>query len=93
MQRETWLNDLREMARKGNRPSQMLREIIQLRSPQMPHKLDLIKDLRDAFCLSLQQAKPIAGWAADGSGGLTDNQLDDFLMPEILKNRNHWENK
>lgn len=65
--------------------------MIQLSSPHEPHILDLIKDLREAFCLTFQQAKPIAGWSPDGSGELTDNQLDDFLMSEIVRNRNDWE--
>ena len=69
----------------------MLRELLQVSAPGEAHKLDLIKDLREAFCLTLQQAKPVAGWTADGHGELSDKQLDDFLMPEILKNRPNWE--
>lgn len=93
MERKKMLNAVREMARKGNRPSQILREIIHWFSPGQLHKLDLIRDMREAFALTLQQAKPIAGWSADGRGELTDNQLDDFLTIEILKNRSDWEKK
>lgn len=90
MHRETVITELRAKARKGDRPSQILRELV-LASPSQPHKLDLIRDVREAFCLTLQQAKPIAGWDVDGRGELSDQQLDDFLMPEILKNQVQWE--
>jgi hypothetical protein len=85
------LQRLRSMAHKGDTPSRMLREIIDRLTPTTPHKVTLIKYMREAFCLSLQQAAPIAGWAPDGLGELIDSQLDEFLMPEIAKNRPAWE--
>ncbi len=88
---EKMITNLRNMARRGNPPSQMLRAVVNFFNTKEPHKLDIIKHMREAFCLTLQQAKPIAGWSADGRGQLSDSQLDDFLMPEILKNRNEWE--
>jgi len=85
------LRHLRSMAHKGDTPSRMLREVIGRLAPDKPHKLTLIRYMREAFCLSLQQASPIAGWAADGSGELNDSRLDAFLLPEILMNRPAWE--
>jgi hypothetical protein len=85
------VHDLRKMAKKGLTPSQMLRAIVNKISPNVPHKLELIRYMREAFCLSLQQASPIAGWVADGSGELNDSGLDGFTMPEIAKNRRNWE--
>ena len=85
------LRHLRGMARKAESPSRMLREVVENLTPDRPHKLTLIKYMRDAFCLSLRQASPIAGWAPDGSGELDDLKLDDFIRPEIDKNRPMWE--
>lgn len=82
---------LRGMARNGDTPSRMLREIIDRLAPAIPHKITLIKYMRAAFCLSLQQASPVPGWAPDGSGELNDSRLDGFLVPEIIKNRPSWE--
>ncbi len=61
----------------------MLRELSQALGPTDGHKLVLIKYARKAFDLSLQQASPIAGWAADGTGELSDSRLDEILAPEV----------
>jgi len=68
----------------------MLRELIDRSGPEPPHKLTLIKYMREAFCLSLQEASPIGGWASDGSGELDDSQLDGFIEPEIVEHRAQW---
>lgn len=78
------------MANNGDKPSQMLRTVVGRLAPQLVHKMTLIKYMREAFCLSLQQASPIAGWMADGSGELGDAQLNAFVMPEIANNRPVW---
>jgi hypothetical protein len=82
---------LRRMAQEGSTSSQMLREIIARLAAVPPHKIMLIKYMREAFCLSLQQAAPIAGWSPDGLGELNDSRIDELLMPEIEKNRPEWE--
>jgi hypothetical protein len=46
-------------------------------------KLALIKYMRAAFGLTLEQASPIAGWAGEG-GELSDPQIDDLIAPSIL---------
>jgi len=82
---------LRSMARTGARVSEMLRELTRDLAPPSPHKVTLIKYMREAFCLTLQQASPIAGWAADGMGEIQDAQLDGLLHLEIAKNRTVWD--
>ncbi len=85
------LRHLRNMATKGDSPSRMLREIMTRSGPQEVHKLTLIAHMREAFGLSLQQASPVARWAPDGSGELSDARLDGLISPEIVKNRPAWE--
>ena len=87
----TLLADLRSMARRGTSPAQMLRELAPQVAQEPPLKFTLIRYLRAAFGLSLQQASPVGGWAADGSGELTDANLDTFLAPEIARNRPAWD--
>ena len=82
---------LRVMAREGRPASGMLREVIASAVPTTLHKITLVKYLKEAFGLSLQQASPVAGWAPDGTGELSDAQLDELLMPEILNSRATWE--
>jgi hypothetical protein len=82
---------LRDMARRRDSASQILRELIQRLSPEEPHIVTLMKYMRKAFSLSLQQVSPVAGWSPDGTGELQDAQLDKLVMPEILKNRPQWD--
>jgi hypothetical protein len=85
------VRELQTMARNGQTVPQMMRAIIVALAPKHPHKVALIQYLREAFCLTLQQAAPIAGWSADGTGELQDTQLNAFLLPEIMKNRDKWD--
>jgi hypothetical protein len=80
---EELVTRLRALAIKGAKPSEMLRELRLALGPIEGHKLALIKYARKAFNLSLQQASPIAGWAAEGTGELSDSRLDELLAPEI----------
>ena len=81
------VRQLRLKAVQGANPSRLLRDVIDQLSPLLPHKVTLIRYIREAFCLSLQQASPIGGWEADGSGELSDANLDAFVQVEIVKNR------
>ncbi|MGC4064899.1 MAG: hypothetical protein QM784_09710 [Polyangiaceae bacterium] len=44
---------------------------------------ELMRLLREAFDLPYEATLCIGGWWFDGSGELTDQQLDSFLMPAI----------
>jgi hypothetical protein len=82
---------LREMALRSDSVSQMLRAIVSQLAPESAATIVLIKHMREAFGLSLKQAKPIAGWAADGTGHLQDSQVDRLIMPAIWKNWLTWD--
>jgi hypothetical protein len=71
------------MYRDGKHPSQILREII-LSHPEASVP-DLMKILQEAFSLPYTAVQCIGGWWHDGSGELTDTQLDSFLITEIQK--------
>jgi hypothetical protein len=69
----------------------MLRELITSLALAESDPIALIRYMREAFGLTLQQSSPIAGWAADGSGELQDDSLDRLLLPAISKNRSSWD--
>ena len=80
----------RRLAREGATLSQILRSSFTHVGPQV-HKLTLIKYVRKAFGLTLQEASPIAGWSSDGDGDLSDVKLDELVTPEIRKRQMEWE--
>ena len=81
---------LRAMARKGESPSRILRELISLLPTNASHKVTLINYTRAACGLTLAQASPIAGWSADDAGEIKDTQLNELVEPGILDNRSQW---
>jgi hypothetical protein len=85
------IRDLRGMARKGATAPQMLRTILERAAPEQPQAVVLIKYLREAFALTLRQASPVGGWMPDNSGELSDAQLNDLLLSEILNKRSTWD--
>lgn len=86
------LEQIRDEYREHATPSDLLRRIIQLHAEPC-HKLDLIANIRATFALSLNEASPIGGWAADGSGELNDEKLDRFLSEAIDQHRTGWDSK
>jgi hypothetical protein len=54
-------------------------------------RLLALKYLREAFALSLRQVGPLGGWSADGTGELSDSQLNALLQPEIEQTRAQWD--
>jgi len=84
---------LRAMAQEGRTVPELLREITNQLSSSSLHPLLLAKYMREAFGLSLLEVKPIGGWSLGGCGELSDDQLDELLMPGILANRDWWESR
>jgi hypothetical protein len=82
---------LRSLARKGASASQLLRALKSKLAPEGPHKLTLLKCMRESFGLTLPEASPIAGWSADGTGELADKDDDAFVGPEIRRRRPEWD--
>lgn len=86
------LEALRAQYRDQATPSAILREIVRrLGGPGSCHKLDLLANVRAVFGLSLAEASPVGGWAADGTGELKDAQIDGFLTPAIENHRSDWD--
>lgn len=85
------VGELHEMARTGDTASRMLRALLRRLAPEEGHPLTLIRYLRRAFHLTLQEASPIAGWAADASSELSDSQLDGLIDPAIRRHQQEWD--
>lgn len=84
------VSQLRSMARRGETPANLLRYLSGLLPSVPAKKALLIKYMREAFSLALAEASPIAGWAADDSGELKDNQINQLIEPAILGHRDQW---
>src|SRR5262245_42949633 len=83
---------LRGMARAGASVSQMLRAAMQHLDLKPHHsKILLIHAMRDAFGIRLSEASAIGGWSADGTGELSDERIDEFVMPAIVSCREEWD--
>jgi hypothetical protein len=67
----------------GKRPSQILREALLLvPDASVP---DLMRLMQEAFSLPFSAVQCIGGWWHDGTGELSDAELDAFLDEEIIK--------
>ncbi|MFE9328635.1 hypothetical protein ACIHDR_47655 [Nocardia sp. NPDC052278] len=71
------------MHQEGRSPSQILREIIMLH-PAVSTP-DLMELMQNAFSLPYPAVQCIGGWWMDGTGELSDTELDAFLVEEIAK--------
>ncbi len=78
----------RVMHGEGSAPSEILRHF----ATNCPNESvpDLMQLLRDAFSLPYDATQCIGGWWHDGTGELSDRQVDDFLTPAI---KTHWNQK
>jgi hypothetical protein len=84
------LGQLKSMARNGETPSRILHQLVDLLPSGPAQKVALIKYMRAAFGLTLEDASPIAGWSADDSGELKDARINELIAPAILATKAHW---
>jgi len=85
------IGTLRGMARQGQCPSEMVRELKQ-RLGRKTHTLTLLSYFRHAFYLTLAEAKPIAALSRNEQREVEDESLfDELLTPAILNHRSDWE--
>lgn len=70
-----------ERYRAGVAPSQLLKDAAALRPDATTS--DLMELMRLAFCLPYPAVQCIGGWWHDGTGELSDAQLDAFLIRAI----------
>jgi hypothetical protein len=81
---------LRDMARQGESVATMFGELkARLGSNFI---VPIINCMRTAFCLSLQEAKPIAALTRTEQREVMDEALlNELVMPEIEKHRSEWD--
>src|ERR1700676_765239 len=85
------IGTLRGMARQGRSPSEMVREL-KRRLGMQTHILTLLSYFRQAFHLTLADAKPIAALSRNEQREVEDEPLlDELLSPAILNHRTDWE--
>ena len=91
----TLRNDLVEMlrasARKGERPSVMLRSLIAQLEPATTERPLLVRYFSTAFAFQDGQGYKIFGWFPDGSGALSDLGIDGLLFQRIQETRPEWD--
>src|SRR5438552_695268 len=85
------IETLRDMARQGRSPSEMVREL-KRRLGVETHILTVLGYFRHAFQLTLAEAKPIAALSRNEQREVEDEPLlDELLSPAILNHRSDWE--
>ncbi len=72
---------LREMARKGSSPTEMLRFLAN--QPSGAYDSFIVLAMRKAFDIPLRNLTIIGGWSANGKGEITDARIDEELGPAI----------
>jgi hypothetical protein len=83
---------LRALAHEGRSPAEMF---VVARSwlGDRWHIVDVIRHFRDAFCLSLGEAKPLCGFPRDPDWVISDAPepiLDELLAEAIRAHWNEW---
>jgi hypothetical protein len=85
------MSNLRSMARQGRSPSELVRELKRTLGAET-HIVTLLNYFRQAFCLTLADAKPIAALSRNERREIEDEALlDELLLPVILDRRSDWE--
>jgi hypothetical protein len=83
---------LRSMARAGQTPTELVGELRRHLGPAA-HIVDVLAYFREAFKLSLAEAKPIAGLFRDDLRGVVGDEqlLDELVTPAIQSHRLEWD--
>jgi hypothetical protein len=82
---------LRSMARRGEKPSTMLREVVAELLPETADRPLLVRYFSTAFCFTEGQGYKIFGWFPDGTGALKDSGIDSLLFERIQETRAKWD--
>ncbi len=84
---------LRVMAREGRSPSEMVQEL-KRRLGMETHILTLLTYFKQAFALTLSEAKPLAALSRNAHREIEDDSLlNDLLLPAIHTHRSEWESR
>ena len=82
---------LRLMAQAGRSPSELVRDLKVCLGADT-HIVTLLDYFRQAFCLTLAEAKPLAALSRNEQRDVEDEALfDELLAPAILTHRASWE--
>lgn len=82
---------LRNLAREGVSPAQMLREVIRQVGQDRADRQFLVRLVSSAFRFEEGEGYVIFGWLPDGTGELSDTQLDYHLSKRIHTARPQWD--
>jgi hypothetical protein len=84
---------LRSMARRGDKPSAMLHELVAVLGPAAADRPVLVRYFSAAFCFQEGQGYKIFGWFPDGTGTLKDADIDSLLSRPIQETRAQWDER
>jgi hypothetical protein len=79
---------LRDGARRGRKPSELLRSLAA--TPEGAYGSFLVFAFRAAFGVPLRELTLIGGWSPTG-GEITDARIDEELGAAIAASRAHWD--
>jgi len=89
--RDDLIENLRAMARRNERPSVLLRELVARLGPDTADRPLLVRYFSAAFHFSEGQGYKIFGWFPDGTGALKDADIDNLLSRRIEQTRAEWD--
>jgi hypothetical protein len=89
--RSDLIETLRSLARGGEQPSVMLRALVAELGPETADRPLLVRYFSTAFCFTEGQGYKIFGWFPDGTGALTDSDIDSLLSRRIQETRTAWD--
>ena len=81
---------LRAMAGEHRPIGEMVRTILSMRDFTLSGPIEVLRYFREAFGLTLPQAKPVADWLAYSGSEATDADLNSLVWPFIKCNRDTW---
>lgn len=82
---------LQAFAREGMPPSRMLREVVGRVGQDRADRQFLVRVVSDTFRFFEGEGYVIFGWLPDGTGELSDTQLDYHLSKRIQAARPQWD--
>ena len=91
----TFRNDLiemlRGMARRGEKPSVMLRALLAELGSDMGDRPLLMRYISTAFCFIEGQGYKTFSWFPDGTWALQDADIDRIFLPRIQRTQTEWD--
>jgi hypothetical protein len=86
----TFVTQLRAIVQAEQSVARALKALRHKLPADQRNKIGMIDCAREAFCLTLHEAGLIAGWDASGAAEISDERLDELVMPAIMSHRDEW---